>query len=94
MRVAHLRLEKEFRRSCWDEPNYKRVIDLNVGLLARFVLRWGISAQWEAARLTSQQLASEGFQFTWGDYVRYAIGWPAYAIRKQFYPNCDRAACR
>jgi glycosyltransferase involved in cell wall biosynthesis len=82
MLVAHLRLVKEFGRMCWDEPNYKRVIDFNVGRLARFVLRWGVSGQWEAARLMSEQLASEGFQLTWGDYVRYAIGWPVYAIRK------------
>jgi hypothetical protein len=82
MLVAHLRLVKEFGRSCWDEADYKRVIDLNVGRLARFVLRWGISGQWEAARVMSGQLAGEGFRLKWGDYVRYAIGWPVYAIRK------------
>jgi glycosyltransferase involved in cell wall biosynthesis len=83
MLVAHLRLVQEFGKLCWDESHYKRVVDFNVGRLARFVLRWGVAGQLEAARLMSDQLANQGFQLTLGDYARYVFGWPAYAIRKR-----------
>jgi glycosyltransferase involved in cell wall biosynthesis len=82
MLVAHLRLVKEFGKLCWDEADYNRVVDLNVGRLARFVMRWAMAGQLDAAKVMSDQLAKEGFQLTLGDYARYALGWPAYALNK------------
>jgi glycosyltransferase involved in cell wall biosynthesis len=81
--VAHLHLVKLFGGRCWDGLNYRRVLDLNVGRLARFVLRWLLAGKRHAAKLMNEQLAKEGVQLELGDYVRYALGWPAYMFNKR-----------
>jgi glycosyltransferase involved in cell wall biosynthesis len=65
-------------RVCWDEASFRKEVARARGRLARFALRWRLTGQRVAAEAIEKGLEDRGFPLSQFDYVRFALGWPAY----------------
>lgn len=92
-----LHLNELFGDQCFTTTERAEVLDRQAGRYARFVLRWALRGEFDAALRLHREIAAFGIRLTPLHYLRYTLQWPSYARLKKSWqmpsgPHIDEPA--